>query len=124
MLALALTAFTFTSCEDVPAPYDDPNDNTNEPVLPEGVLLDQSFTSSLGNFTSVSSSGTLEWYNDYSSAMVTGYQDFNGDGIKENQAGTTWLVGPTVDLTDVEKAYVTINMALNYERGDINEKTS
>ena len=124
MLALALTAFTFTSCEDVPAPYDDPNDNTNEPVLPEGVLLDQSFTSSLGNFTSVSSSGTLEWYNDYSSAMVTGYQDFNGDGIKENQAGTTWLVGPTVDLTDVEKAYVTINMALNYERGDINENNS
>ena len=34
MLALALTAFTFTSCEDVPAPYDDPNDNPiDEPVV-------------------------------------------------------------------------------------------
>lgn len=27
MFALAIAAFTFTSCEDVPAPYDDPNDN-------------------------------------------------------------------------------------------------
>lgn len=27
VFALAVAAFTFTSCEDVPAPYDDPNDN-------------------------------------------------------------------------------------------------
>ena len=27
VFALAIAAFTFTSCEDVPAPYDDPNDN-------------------------------------------------------------------------------------------------
>lgn len=34
VLAIAMTAFTFTSCEDVPAPYDDPNDNiTNEPTV-------------------------------------------------------------------------------------------
>ena len=32
--ALAMAAFTFTSCEDVPAPYDDPNDNPiEEPVV-------------------------------------------------------------------------------------------
>ena len=39
VLALAMAAFTFTSCEDVPAPYDDPNDNPiDEPVViePEG----------------------------------------------------------------------------------------
>ncbi len=34
MLALAMAAFTLTSCEDVPAPYDDPNGNTpDEPVV-------------------------------------------------------------------------------------------
>ena len=27
VFAIAMAAFTFTSCEDVPAPYDDPNDN-------------------------------------------------------------------------------------------------
>lgn len=121
VLALAMAAFSFTSCEDVPAPYDDPNaGGGGEVVLPEGVLLDQSFTNSLGNFTSISASGSLKWYNDYSSAMVTGYQDFNGDGQKENQAGVTYLVSPEIDLAGVENAYITINHAIKYERSDIN----
>lgn len=121
VLALAMAAFSFTSCEDVPAPYDDPNaGGGGEVVLPEGVLLDQSFTNSLGNFTSISASGSIKWYNDYSSAMVTGYQDFNGDGQKENQAGVTYLVSPEIDLAGVENAYITINHAINFERSDIN----
>lgn len=121
VLALAMAAFSFTSCEDVPAPYDDPNaGGGGEVVLPEGVLLDQSFTNSLGNFTSISASGSLKWYNDYSSAMVTGYQDFNGDGQKENQAGVTYLVSPEIDLAGVENAYITINHSIKYERSDIN----
>ena len=39
VLAIAMAAVTFTSCEDVPAPYDDPNDNPiDEPTViePEG----------------------------------------------------------------------------------------
>lgn len=124
VFALTMAAFTFTSCEDVPAPYDDPNNNGGGQVLPEGVLLDQSFTSSLGDFTSKAASGNLNWYNDYSSAMVTGFQDFDGDGTKENQAGVTFLVGPEIDLTEVTEAYITINHALNYERGDINTNNS
>ena len=36
LLAITLTAFTLTSCEDVPAPYDDPNDNPiDEPEVIE-----------------------------------------------------------------------------------------
>lgn len=124
VIALTMAAFTFTSCEDVPAPYDDPNNNGGGQELPEGVLLDQNFTSSLGNFTSKAASGNLNWYNDYSSAMVTGFQDFDGDGTKENQAGVTFLVGPEIDLTEVTEAYITINHALNYERGDINTNNS
>ena len=124
VLALAMTAFTFTSCEDVPAPYGIPEGGQGGQDLPEGVYLDQDFTSSLGNFTSVSESGTLEWYNDFKSAMCTGRQDFDGDGQKENQAGVTWLVSPEIDLTEAQKAYISVNMALNYERGDINENNS
>lgn len=124
VFALTMAAFTFTSCEDVPAPYDDPNNNGGGQELPEGVLIDQSFTSSLGDFTSKAASGNLNWYNDFSSAMVTGYQDFNGDGTKENQAGVTFLVGPEIDFTDVTEAYVTINHAVNYEKGDINTNNS
>lgn len=124
VIALTMAAFTFTSCEDVPAPYDDPNNNGGGQELPEGVLLDQNFTSSLGDFTSKAASGNLNWYNDYSSAMVTGYQDFNGDGQKENKPGVTFLVGPEIDFADVTEAHITINHALNYERGDINANNS
>lgn len=122
-----MAAFTFTSCEDVPMPYDDPNNNgggNEKPELPEGMYLDQSFATSLGDFTSVSASGTLSWVNDFSSAMITGYKDFDGDGKKENQAGVTYLVGPEVDLTTATKAYITIEHAINYERGDINDNNS
>lgn len=124
VIALTMAAFTFTSCEDVPAPYDDPNNNGGGQELPEGVLLDQNFTSSLGDFKSVAASGDLNWYNDFSSAMVTGYQDFNGDGQKENKPGVTFLVGPEIDFADVTEAHITINHAINYERGDINANNS
>lgn len=124
VIAITMAAFTFTSCEDVPAPYDNPNNNGGGQELPEGVLLDQNFTSSLGDFKSVAASGDLNWYNDFSSAMVTGYQDFNGDGQKENKPGVTFLVGPETDLTDVTEAYITISHAINYERGDINANNS
>lgn len=124
VFALAIAAFTFTSCEDVPAPYDTPQGGQGGQDLPEGVYIDQSFESSLGDFNSISESGELEWYNDYSSAMVTGFQDFDGDNVKENKPGVTWLVSPEIDLTEAEKAYLTVNMALCYERGDINENNS
>ena len=124
VIAITMAAFTFTSCEDVPAPYDDPNNNGGGQELPEGVLLDQNFTSSLGDFKSVAASGDLNWYNDFSSAMVTGYQDFNGDGQKENKPGVTFLVGPEIDFADVTEAHITINHAINYERGDINANNS
>ncbi len=124
VFALAIAAFTFTSCEDVPAPYDTPQGGQGGQDLPEGVYIDQSFLNSLGDFNSISESGELEWYHDYSSAMVTGYQDFDGDNVKENKPGVTWFVSPEIDLTEAEKAYLTVNMALCYERGDINENNS
>ena len=52
--------------------------------------------------------------------MVTGVQDCNGDGQKENQAGVTYLVSPSIDLSQITEAYISINMAINYERADIN----
>lgn len=124
VLAFAMTAFTLTSCEDVPAPYDTPTGGQGGTELPEGVYIDQNFTSTIGDFTSISESGDLEWHNDFSSIMVTGYDDFDGDNKKENKPGVTWLISPEIDLTEAEKAYITINMAINYERGDINANNS
>ncbi len=119
ILFLALGAFAFTACEDVPAPYGIPTDKT-EASGDKDVLLEQSFKTSLGEFSSLSASGDLAWINDYSSACITGYKDFDGDGTKENKAGVTYLVGPQVDLTGVENAYAEIKQAMRYERGDVN----
>lgn len=113
------TTFGISSCSDVPEPY-----LTPAPGMPEGVVLNADFSNSLNNFTSASTSGSLSWYNDFSSAMVTGYQDFNGDGTKENQAGVTYLISPEIDMTTIDSAYILVNMAINYERGDINKNNS
>ena len=94
------------------------------PEEPGEAIFSADFSSSLSGFTSVATSGSLSWYNDYSSAMVTGFQDFNGDGQKENQAGVTYLVSPNIDLSNVTEAYVTLNMAINYKRGDLNEENT
>lgn len=125
VIALTMAAFTLTGCEDVPAPYDTPENNGDDtPSLPEGVFMDQNFTSSLGDFNSVATSGELAWYNDFSSAMITGYQDFDGDGKKENKAGVTYLVSKELDLSNTENAHLTITHAINYERGDINQNNA
>ena len=112
---LSAAAFTLTNCEDVPAPYQVPGtaETGNENYISE------SFSNDLGDFVSQSASGTLEWGIDYQSACVTGFQDFDGDGQKENQAGVTYLVSPAIDLSGSTGAYITFDHAINYERGDI-----
>lgn len=113
------TVLGISSCSDVPEPYTVPGTSSVE-----GAIFKADFSNSLNNFTTVSGSGSLSWYNDFSSAMVTGYQDFNGDGTKENQAGVTYLISPEIDLTTVGESYLLLNMAINYERGDINNNNS
>ena len=114
-MALAMAAVTFTSCEDVPAPYDYPGTGG-----PEGVYLNQSFAKDLGDFKSFGTNDNIAWTIDYSSACITGYKDFNGDGTKTNEAGVTYLVSPEIDLTKASKAYIEMNHAMKYERADVN----
>ena len=124
MLAFMMATFTFTSCEDVPAPYGLPTGGTEGggTTLPEGTYLDADFTNSLGKFKSMSAEGdgSIQWKIDYKSACITGFADWDGTGTKTNKAGVTYLVSPEVDLTQSKEAYVEMNHALNYENGDIN----
>lgn len=114
-MALAMAAVTFTSCEDVPAPYDYPGNGGSE-----GVYLEQSFATDLGDFKSFGTNDNIAWTIDYSSACITGYKDFDGDGTKTNEAGVTYLVSPEIDLTKASKAYIEMNHAMKYERADVN----
>lgn len=128
MLAFMMAAFTFTSCEDVPAPYGLPTGGTEGggTTLPEGTYLDADFTSSLGKFKSMSAEGdgSIQWKIDYKSACITGFADWDGTGNKSNKAGVTFLVSPEVDLTKATEAYVELNHAMRYENGDINTNNS
>lgn len=128
MLAFMMAAFTFTSCEDVPAPYGLPTGGTEGggTTLPEGTYLDADFTNSLGKFKSMSAEGdgSIQWKIDYSSACITGYDKWDGADTKSNKAGVTYLVSPEVDLTNATEAHVELNQALKYERADINTNNS
>lgn len=128
MLAFMMAAFTFTSCEDVPAPYGLPTGGTEGggTTLPEGTYLDADFTSSLGKFKSMSAEGdgSIQWKINYSSACITGYDKWDGADTKSNKAGVTYLVSPEVDLTKATEAHVELNQALKYERADINTNNS
>lgn len=118
-MALAMAAVTFTSCEDVPAPYDYPGTGGGGSTT-EGVYLNQSFAKDLGDFKSFGTNDNIAWKIDYSSACITGFKDFNGDGTKTNEAGVTYLVSPEIDLTKASKAYIEMNHAMKYERADVN----
>ena len=118
-MALAMAAVTFTSCEDVPAPYDYPGTGGGGSTT-EGVYLNQSFAKDLGDFKSFGTNDNIAWTIDYSSACITGYKDFDGDGTKSNEAGVTYLVSPEIDLTKANKAYIEMNHAMKYERADVN----
>ena len=115
LLSTVAAIFAFTACEDVPEPYVLNTTGTTN------TLLNETFASSLGKFNSKSASGSLQWKNDYSSAVITGFQDFDGNGAKENQAGETYLVSPAVHLEDVDSAFVSFSQAINYEKQTINE---
>lgn len=117
LLCAAVGISAFTACEDVPEPYNIPTNNPT-PVTPTAdYVLNQSFTSSLGDFKSQSVSGSLAWTSSSKyGAIITGYDDFDSDGQKENKPGVTYLISSDIDLTDVDSAYVVIDQAINYAK--------
>lgn len=110
LLAAALLTLGFTACEDVPAPYEI-NDEGGEA---SEVLLDEDFSTSLGDFNTFCTVGNFPWTVSYSCAQITSYVDTDGDGVKENVEATSWLVSPRMDLTEVDSACVSFDYILRY----------
>lgn len=110
LLSTIAAIFAFTACEDVPEPY---VLNTTGEVDTQ-TLLNETFASSLGKFTNFTTDGDVSWVNSYSCATATGYNS----STKTNSDGVAYLVGPSVDLTNVDSAYVTYEYILRYNRND------
>ena len=120
LLFAAFGLGAFTACEDVPEPYNIPTNNGG--VTPNDYILSQSFTSSLGDFTSQSESGSLTWTSSSKyGAIITGYDDWDGTGNKSNKPGITYLISPEIDLTACDSAYVIIDQAINYAKTTLND---
>ncbi len=103
--AAALVALT--ACEDVPAPYEINSEGGNTTTL-----LSETFSSSLGKFTNVTTEGSVAWANSYSCATATGYDS----STKKTTDGVAYLVSPSIDLTKVDTANVTYDYILRYVR--------
>ncbi|RRD80880.1 hypothetical protein EII14_00830 [Alloprevotella sp. OH1205_COT-284] len=112
-LALALG---FTACEDVPAPYEIPSDQTETPVGDE--LLSETFASTLGSFTNATTQGAGEWKIDFKTAKASGYDK----DTKKTTAGTYYLVSPEINLSGIDAAHVTFEYILAYNKGAENQQ--
>ena len=120
LLAAAMLTFGFTACEDVPAPYTNPNDSAEAPSTPENedIIVEESFATSLGSFQNFTTSGEGSWIIDYSTAKATGYDNTS----KVTTAGTYLLVSKQLDLTEVTEAFVTYDYILRYNKGKDNQR--
>lgn len=116
MLAVAIAAFTFTSCEDVPEPYELPGSGTETPDVPteEGTYFSEAFATNFGSFTVKTSKGQ-DWIIDFSTAKASGYVN------KTNIESESYLISPAIDLTNSQGAYLEFEYILAYTNnaGDV-----
>ena len=107
MLAIA----AFTSCEDVPAPYDMPtNRPVEEPEVDENLIMEETFSKNFGSFEVVTVEGT-PWVINYGTATGTGYDS----KTKVNTASKSYLVSRDIDLSDVNQAYIEFEYIFRYK---------
>ena len=86
-----------------------------EPETPEGAYISETFATSFGAFTTQQTVGNYPWVIDYSTAKATSYIDTDGDSKADtDKEATSWLVSPTIDLTNETEAYVAFEYIIRY----------
>ncbi len=86
-----------------------------QPETPEGAYISETFATSFGAFTTQETVGSYPWIIDYSTAKATSYVDTDGDGKADaNKEATSWLVSPTIDLTNENEAYIAFEYIIRY----------
>lgn len=110
VFAIAFMASIFSSCEDVPAPFDDPNTNKQDTtVIEDGSYLNETFEKDFGKFTLKTIKGN-DWKINYKTATATGYDN----STKVTTASESYLVSTAIDLSKTTSAYLSFDYILRY----------
>lgn len=109
LFALAMMATTFISCEDVPAPYDDPNNNQKK----EGAIPYSSVNLYTG-WTLHSITAEQPWSQGNSYTQATGYQNWDGSGQKSNREVEGYLISPKFNTEEVEHVKISFDQTIRY----------
>ena len=110
LFALAMTAMTFTSCEDVPAPYDDPNKPSDKI---EGAIPYTSLNLYTG-WTLHKISADEPWSQGNSYTQATGYQKWEGADQKSNRAVEGYLISPKFNTQGSEHVKISFDYTIKY----------
>ena len=112
LLAMTFAAISFTSCEDVPAPYLIFN---GEDTPEAGTYLSESFASDFGSFTPVAvNADGLSWqirsFSSGSWAVGSGYDN----SARVNKESEAYLVSSDIDLSQSSEAFLQFEYVLTY----------
>lgn len=112
VMALAIAAMTFTSCEDVPEPYPTPNGGGGGNAT--GALPYTSANLNTGWTLQEVTAGAQPWSKGNSYAQATGYQAWDGASSKSNKAVEGWLVSPVINTVGYENVKLSFNHTIRY----------
>ena len=113
LAAIVFTAFTLSSCEDVPAPYELPEDNNGSNEETPGEYLHEAFATSMGKFKVITQMGT-PWKIDFKTAKASGYDN----NSKKNTPSESYLISPEINLSKSKGAYLKFEYIIQYMSRD------
>ena len=113
LAAIVFTAFTLSSCEDVPAPYELPEDNNGSNEETPGEYLHEAFATSMGKFKVITQMGT-SWKIDFKTAKASGYDN----NSKKNTPSESYLISPEINLSKSKGAYLKFEYIIQYMSRD------
>lgn len=113
LAAIVFTAFTLSSCEDVPAPYELPEDNNGSNEETPGEYLHEAFATSMGKFEVITQMGT-PWKIDFKTAKASGYDN----NSKKNTPSESYLISPEINLSKSKGAYLKFEYIIQYMSRD------
>ena len=118
MLVASMTAFTFTSCEDVPAAYEIPgggNGGNGGSTTEVPTLYSETFDNNTTafEFKDVNLTGGLTRVWKVASYNNNGYLNASAFLNNASHASESWAVSPAISLVDSKKAVLAFSHAIN-----------